>query len=141
VISGLRRDVDEICALLGWYAVRSGNSLLTFRDNLSLSSSGVKKSNKKVSLFFTDMNLGVLLKLFHPWRGIGSAVFYQTTITAQKRSNIILPVELVEVSVTTSGVARFSGARGEKSRWPPLNEIKNFKKNHNNLFNFLVFGW
>jgi hypothetical protein len=34
-ISGIRRKVDEICALLGYYAAYSGNFLPTFRDNLS----------------------------------------------------------------------------------------------------------
>jgi len=34
VISGFRRDVDENCAVLGYYAASSGNSLPTFRDNL-----------------------------------------------------------------------------------------------------------
>jgi hypothetical protein len=29
--SGLRRDVDEICALLAYYATSSGNLLPTFR--------------------------------------------------------------------------------------------------------------
>jgi hypothetical protein len=34
-ISGFRRKVDETCALLGYYAAYSDNSLPTFRDNLS----------------------------------------------------------------------------------------------------------
>ena len=32
--SGFRRDVDDICALLGYYAASHGNSLPTFRDNI-----------------------------------------------------------------------------------------------------------
>ena len=39
VTSGFRRDVDVICSLLGYYAASSGNSVPTFRDNLSLPSS------------------------------------------------------------------------------------------------------
>jgi hypothetical protein len=39
LISGFRHDVDEICALLGYYAAYSGNSLPTFRDNLPVLSS------------------------------------------------------------------------------------------------------
>jgi len=39
VISGLRREVDEKRVLLGYYAASSGNSLQTFRDNLSVPSS------------------------------------------------------------------------------------------------------
>jgi len=46
VISGFRRKVFEICPLLGHYAVYSGNSLPTFRDNISVPSSSVKKSKK-----------------------------------------------------------------------------------------------
>jgi hypothetical protein len=44
VISGFRRDVDDICALLGYYAALSGNSLPTLRDNLAVPSSRVGKS-------------------------------------------------------------------------------------------------
>ena len=36
VISGFRRDVDEICALLGCYAALSDSSVPTFRDNISV---------------------------------------------------------------------------------------------------------
>jgi len=42
VISSFRRELVEICALLGSNATNSGNSLPTFRDNLSVSSSTVK---------------------------------------------------------------------------------------------------
>jgi len=35
VISGVRREVVEKCALLGYYAASIGNFLATFRDNLS----------------------------------------------------------------------------------------------------------
>jgi hypothetical protein len=43
VISGFRRDVDDICALLGYYAASSGSSVPTFRDNISVPPSRVKK--------------------------------------------------------------------------------------------------
>jgi hypothetical protein len=33
-ISGFQHKVDEICALLGYYTVYSGNSLRMLRDNL-----------------------------------------------------------------------------------------------------------
>jgi hypothetical protein len=36
VISGFRRDVDEICALLGYYTASNGNPLPTFRDKIFL---------------------------------------------------------------------------------------------------------
>jgi hypothetical protein len=44
MISDFRHYVDEICALLGYYAALSGSSLPTFRDNLLVPSSRVKKS-------------------------------------------------------------------------------------------------
>ena len=37
MISGFRREVGKNCALLGYCAASSGNSLPTFRDNLSFS--------------------------------------------------------------------------------------------------------
>jgi hypothetical protein len=44
MISGFPCDADKICALLGYYAMESGNSVQTFRDNISLTSSRVKRS-------------------------------------------------------------------------------------------------
>jgi hypothetical protein len=46
VISSFPRDADEICALLRYNAVSSGNPLLTFRDKISVPSSRVKRSKK-----------------------------------------------------------------------------------------------
>ena len=42
VSSGFRSDADEVCALLGRDAACDGNFVPTFRDNLSVLSSGVK---------------------------------------------------------------------------------------------------
>jgi hypothetical protein len=42
MISWFRCHVDDICALLGYYAALIGSSLPTFRDNLSVPSSRVK---------------------------------------------------------------------------------------------------
>jgi hypothetical protein len=42
VVSGFRSNVHKICALLGYYAAYSVNSLPTFRDNLSVTSSRIK---------------------------------------------------------------------------------------------------
>jgi hypothetical protein len=36
VISGFCHNVDEICALLGYYTALDGNPLLTFWDNHSM---------------------------------------------------------------------------------------------------------
>ena len=43
VILGFRRDIDEICALLVFYAAYSGNSVPTFRDDLWIPHSTIKK--------------------------------------------------------------------------------------------------
>ena len=40
VISGIRREVAENCALYGCYTANNGNLLPTFWDNLSVPSSG-----------------------------------------------------------------------------------------------------
>jgi hypothetical protein len=46
VISGFRREVDEKCALQGYYAASIGNFLPTFRDNLSTPSLRGRESKK-----------------------------------------------------------------------------------------------
>ena len=45
----------EVFALLGYYVAYSGNSVPTFRDNLSVSSSRVKKYRKKIRLRCTRL--------------------------------------------------------------------------------------
>ena len=45
MISGARRDVDDICALLGCYAAYSGNFLPTFRDGTDRFNRNVGKKN------------------------------------------------------------------------------------------------
>jgi len=48
------RTYEEICALLGYYAAYSGKSLPTFRDNISVPSSGVKNSRRSRLQEFLD---------------------------------------------------------------------------------------
>jgi hypothetical protein len=50
VILDLLREVVENCALLRYYAEYSGNSLPTFRDNLSAPALRVEKSDKKARM-------------------------------------------------------------------------------------------
>jgi hypothetical protein len=45
VMSVFHRRVNEIVALLGFYAVHIGNYLPTFQDNLFFPSSRIKKAN------------------------------------------------------------------------------------------------
>jgi hypothetical protein len=49
VISGFRREVDENCTLIGYYEASSVNFLPTFRDKLSVPSSGVNKKEERSS--------------------------------------------------------------------------------------------
>jgi hypothetical protein len=55
VISGFRRDVDKKCPLLGCYAASGCNPLPTFRDNVSVPPSKVKKSSEAGSLDFLTL--------------------------------------------------------------------------------------
>jgi hypothetical protein len=48
MISGFRCEVDENCALLGYYAMSSGNSLGTFHDSLLVPSPRVKNAETSV---------------------------------------------------------------------------------------------
>jgi hypothetical protein len=58
VISGFRRGAVEICGLLGYYAASGGNTLPTFRDNVSVPSSRVEKSKKRFFLYFLTLEKG-----------------------------------------------------------------------------------
>jgi hypothetical protein len=56
VISGYRREEAEICAVLGYYVAYGGNSLPTFRDNLSVTLENVtyrlpRKAGKELPLY------------------------------------------------------------------------------------------
>jgi hypothetical protein len=57
VVSGFSRDVDEICAPLGYYTALIGSSLQTFRENLSVPSSRLKMS-KKTSWTSSPLKMG-----------------------------------------------------------------------------------
>jgi hypothetical protein len=46
VISSFRRDIDEIWAFQGYYAASSIDPLPTFRENISVRSSRVRKSKR-----------------------------------------------------------------------------------------------
>jgi hypothetical protein len=60
VLGGFLHEVDEICALLGYYAPYSDNSLPTFRDNLSVPFSMAK--NLRIELLTQkSANLNSLL--------------------------------------------------------------------------------
>jgi hypothetical protein len=61
-ISGFRRVVNGNGALLGYYAATSGNFLPTFRDHLSVPSSGAKNSKESLLSqyrFYIGKSVGV----------------------------------------------------------------------------------
>jgi hypothetical protein len=52
MISGFRRNVEDILAVRGFYGLCNVKYLLAFRDKLSFPPSGVKKSKIKVAFIF-----------------------------------------------------------------------------------------
>jgi hypothetical protein len=62
MISDFRRDVDEICALLGYYAAWRGNCLPTFRENASVPFSRVKSPSRKVGLLTREDGTNTLFR-------------------------------------------------------------------------------
>jgi hypothetical protein len=62
VSSGFRSEVNTNRALLGYFVASSGNSLLTFRDNLSVPSSRVKMD--KISCIDRERKEGSLYTTF-----------------------------------------------------------------------------
>ena len=50
--SGFRSEADENCTLLVYYATSTGNFLQTFRDNLSVPSSGVMKPKENCTVCY-----------------------------------------------------------------------------------------
>jgi hypothetical protein len=48
-ISGFRHDVDEICAVVGYYTLSCGNCLPTFQDGILVPSSRVKSLGRNDS--------------------------------------------------------------------------------------------
>jgi hypothetical protein len=63
VISGFHLEVDENCALLGYDATSSGNSLPTFRDNLLVPSSRIKSKSLENGTDKLSRNVGKELPL------------------------------------------------------------------------------
>jgi hypothetical protein len=61
VISGLRRQVDENCARLGYYEACSDNSLPTFLDNLLVLSSMVHNLSTSNLLYFNLLGAFVVV--------------------------------------------------------------------------------
>jgi hypothetical protein len=59
VVSGMSREVDKNCALLGYYAASISNFLPTFRDILWLPSSRFKNKNKACSPNTEFINRGL----------------------------------------------------------------------------------
>jgi len=59
LVSCFRLEVDENCALLSYYAESSGNSLSTFRDNLSVPYSKVKnlENGSHIEFFWIESAL------------------------------------------------------------------------------------
>jgi hypothetical protein len=65
VISGFQREVERNCALLGYYIASSGNSLPTFRGNLSVPFSRVNTGPEtSVSNYYYSLHYKLRTALF-----------------------------------------------------------------------------
>jgi hypothetical protein len=108
VISGFRRDVDEICALVGYYAAPSGCSVPTFRDNLSVPSSRVKNSKKNVSSW-TSWHLKIG-PIGYPETSVQNYHSVLRNIPEERRSHIqhnFLPVSSRDIVYMTGLMDRY----------------------------------
>jgi hypothetical protein len=81
VVSGFRREVDEICALQGNCAACGGNTLPTFRDNLSVPTSRVK--NPKTSSRIKNLFMGPINR---PETSVGHCYYTLRSFPEDRRS-------------------------------------------------------
>jgi hypothetical protein len=65
VISGFRREIDENCARLAYYAASRGNFLPTFREKILIPSSGVKNPKRMGPIGCTEMLVTKYLDSLH----------------------------------------------------------------------------
>jgi hypothetical protein len=56
MISSFRREADENCILLDYYAASSGNALPKFRDNLSVPSSRIMNAHDPCITFMFNLS-------------------------------------------------------------------------------------
>ena len=85
-----RRGVDEICAVLEYYAACSGNYLKTFRDNLSDPFGRVRKFKTWISGFLCDVSEICAL--------VGYCAAYSGKSLPTFRDNISVPSSRVKKS-------------------------------------------
>ena len=88
MILGFRRGVDEICAVLEYYAAYSDNSLKTSRDNLSDPFGIVRKLKTWISGFLC--NVGEICAL------VGYCAAYSGNSLPTFRGNISVPSSRVK---------------------------------------------
>jgi hypothetical protein len=90
-ISGFRREVDENCVLLGYYAASSGDSLPTFRDNLSVPvhrTGNLATVICRLSRTSGSLNLLQLYGTVQACNGIDLPYFINSTISGKNLLNI-----------------------------------------------------
>jgi hypothetical protein len=94
MISGFRREVDEIWARLGYYAAYGGNYLPTFRDKLSVPSPRVKKSRTQTPNLLQNIYLLNIpwcintISNFHLLLGSAFSVGHNRTVRLFELKNI-----------------------------------------------------
>jgi hypothetical protein len=125
-ISGFRRDAEDICALLKYYAAMSGSSVPTFRDNLSLISSRVKMS--KNTAIFLPLKLGprgteTSVQNYHSTlRNIQEQRRYQSVLCKKKALKIVIVIGVLLKSegVKVSSKVAVTDRDGNKTLGPIL---------------------
>jgi hypothetical protein len=97
MIAGFRRKLEEICALLGYYAAYDGNSLPMFLNNLSVLSSRNKTLSAAVTVIrireFMDRKFGYWNNRLY--RGFGkelrpSAAYYLRRTKSSDMTKIVV---------------------------------------------------
>ena len=104
----------EICALLGYYAAWSGKSLLTFRDNVPVSSSRYKKSKtdrwsrnagKELSLYAAQYPRRVRISIT-AWILVYSAWWSFSFTTSQKVRDSLRSTVYLSCYVTVNTISK-----------------------------------
>ena len=65
MISSFRREIDENCARLGYYAASRGNFLPTFREKLLVPSTGFKNPKRMGPISCPELLVTNYLDLLH----------------------------------------------------------------------------
>ena len=116
MISGFCHDINEICALLGFYKAQSGNPVPTFQDNLLVPLSSGKRL---VSNYQSTLHKNPEERRFHKFESFG--ISYQTLSFYMNCCYWILPIQHMVHSCQAAPV-------NNRTWCGPPTEIKTFQR-------------